>query len=164
MNELDQLYGETILDHARHPHNKGLLTEADLEAVGRNPICGDEVSLQIALDGNRIAAARFRGSGCAISQASASMLTEAVAGMSLDEVPRCIERVERLLRGEEAEPADFEDLEALRGVARFPMRVKCALLAWKVLREALSSRDRPPLLYNGLDPSHSPVRPVHDGT
>jgi nitrogen fixation NifU-like protein len=143
MNELDQLYGEMILDHARHPHNKGLLADADLEAAGRNPICGDEVSLQLALDGDRLTAARFRGSGCAISQASASMLTDAIAGMPLDEVGDCIERVERLLRGENAEAAGLDDLDALRGVARFPMRVKCALLAWKVLREALSSRDRP---------------------
>lgn len=144
MNDLNDLYQETILDHARHPHNRGELANADAEGAGHNPVCGDEVKLQIAFDGDRLAAVRFRGSGCAISQASASMLTDAVTGRSGSEVGDLIERVERVLRGEEPDSPELGDLDALRGVAQFPMRVKCATLAWKTLRQALATANGAP--------------------
>jgi nitrogen fixation NifU-like protein len=136
---LDDLYRETILDHARRPRNMGLLERATAEGEGKNPICGDEVSLQLALADGHIQEIRFLGKGCSISQASASMLTEAVAGRSLPEVEALIEEVEHLLRGEAAPESALDDIQALQGVARFPMRVKCALLAWKVLRQALAT-------------------------
>jgi nitrogen fixation protein NifU and related proteins len=106
MRDLDDLYRETILAHAQHPSNMGPLPDAGASAEGNNPICGDEVALQIAFDGDRIRAARFQGRGCAISQASASMLTEAVAERTLPEVENMIDGVERLLRGEAVEGID----------------------------------------------------------
>ena len=141
---LDELYRETILEHARHPRNFGLLPQADAEGEGKNPICGDEVAIQLALEDGRIGAVRFRGRGCSISQASASMLTEAVQGQSLTQVSVLIDGVEHLLRGETAPRDELGDLESLQGVAQFPMRVKCALLAWKVLRQALDRPDQTP--------------------
>jgi nitrogen fixation protein NifU and related proteins len=135
--ELDDLYRETVLVHARHPHNKGTLELADREAEGTNPVCGDRVGLQLVMDGNQVRDARFHGSGCALSQASASMLTDAVAGLPTSEVEALIGGVERLLRGEDTGHVDLGEIEGLRGVVRFPVRVRCALLAWKVLRQAL---------------------------
>jgi SUF system NifU family Fe-S assembly protein len=135
-NELDELYRETVLTHARHPHNKGELPEANASGEGVNPLCGDRISLYLALEDGRVNAARFRGSGCALSQASASMLTDAISGMSSDEVESTIAGVERMLRGEGVS-GDLGELEGLQGVIKFPTRVRCALLAWKVLRQAL---------------------------
>lgn len=135
--ELAELYQETILAHARRPHNTGVLPQADAESEGKNPICGDEVAIQLLMDGDRIGAVRFRGRGCALSQASASMLTDAIAGQPLEQVSRLIDDVERLVRGETPEETDLGDLQSLAGVARVPMRIRCALLAWKVLRQAL---------------------------
>jgi nitrogen fixation NifU-like protein len=136
--ELDELYRETVLVHARHPHNKGTFISADREGEGTNPVCGDRVGLQLLMDKDLIREARFHGSGCALSQASASMLTDAVTGRPTQEVESLIAEVEHLLRGEEAGDADLGELEGLRGVVRFPVRVRCALLAWKVLRQALA--------------------------
>jgi nitrogen fixation NifU-like protein len=141
--ELDELYRETVLVHARHPHNKGNLEDADREGEGTNPICGDRVGVQLALDGDRISEAQFHGSGCALSQASASMLTDAVKGKSSAETARLIDGVERMLRGEDWSDIDLGDLEGLQGVVRFPARVRCALLAWKVLRQALDDGATP---------------------
>lgn len=135
--ELDDLYRETVLVHARHPHNFGKLDNADREGQGTNPVCGDRVGVQLLLDGDQISDARFHGSGCALSQASASMLTDAIAGKSSDEAESLIDAVERMLRGESHDETDLGELEGLQGVVRFPVRVRCALLAWKVLRQAL---------------------------
>ncbi|HTE83326.1 MAG TPA: SUF system NifU family Fe-S cluster assembly protein [Dehalococcoidia bacterium] len=137
--DLDDLYRETVLVHARHPHNFGTLPSPDREGEGTNPICGDRVGLQLALDGDRIRDARFHGSGCALSQASASMMTDAISGKSSEEAASLIEGVERMLRGEDRTEVDLGDLEGLQGVVRFPVRVRCALLAWKVLRQALAT-------------------------
>jgi nitrogen fixation NifU-like protein len=139
--ELDDLYREIILDHYRHPRNRGLLTEPDVTVEGVNPICGDQLKLTLRFEGDRIAGVGFRGSGCAISQSSASLMTEAVK----DHTPAGAEDLKRRFEAmmvEGAEPADgLGDLEALRGVAKFHARVKCALLAWKVLGEALNNRN-----------------------
>src|SRR5437588_4896771 len=99
-NELDELYRETVLTHARHPHSKGELPGANASGEGLNPLCGDRGSLQLALEDGRVNAVRYRGSGCALSQASASMLTDAVSGLSSEEVERLVGGVERMLRGE----------------------------------------------------------------
>jgi nitrogen fixation NifU-like protein len=135
--ELDDLYRETVLVHARHPHNKGTYDAADREGEGTNPVCGDRVGLQLLMSGDVVREARFHGSGCALSQASASMLTDAVAGLPTPEAETLIGGVERMLRGEDPGDVDLGELEGLRGVVRFPVRVRCALLAWKVLRQAL---------------------------
>jgi nitrogen fixation protein NifU and related proteins len=158
-NELDELYRETVLTHARHPHNKGELPEANATSEGVNPLCGDRVSLQLAVDNGRVTAARFRGSGCALSQASASMLTDAVTGLPKDEVERVVEGVERMLRGEGVE-GDLGELEGLQGVIKFPTRVRCALLAWKVLRQALDLDGGGSATGSaGISPVRSPARP-----
>jgi nitrogen fixation NifU-like protein len=134
---LDDLYRELIVEHYRRPHNAAPLAHADVRAEGMNPLCGDEVRVELRFDGDRVAEAAFAGRGCAISQASASMMTDAVSGKPVPETVRLICAFERMLKqGEESDPL-LGDLEALQGVHSFPVRVKCALLPWKVLREAL---------------------------
>ncbi|MDR7483555.1 MAG: SUF system NifU family Fe-S cluster assembly protein [Armatimonadota bacterium] len=136
---LDDLYREVILDHYAHPRNRGRLDPADLTVEGTNPLCGDELVLSVRLQGERVAAARFEGRGCSISQASASMLTEAITGKSLDEVRGLIGQFKGMMRG--APPADaLGDLAALQGVRKFPVRIKCATLAWVALEQGLDER------------------------
>ncbi|MDZ7373671.1 MAG: SUF system NifU family Fe-S cluster assembly protein [candidate division KSB1 bacterium] len=138
---IESLYHEIILDHYKHPRNKGRLPDADLHREGFNPLCGDRIELYLRVVGEKILLARFDGAGCSISQASASMLTEAVKGKSLDELRDLIQAVTRMLRGEtDGSDSKLGDLEALQGVSQFPVRVKCALLPWKLLEEILQDR------------------------
>ena len=133
----DDLYREVILDHYRRPRNAGALEAPTHRAEGLNPLCGDEVTLELVVEGDAIRATAFRGRGCSISQSSASMMTERIRGTTVAETRRLMGLFEAQLT-EDAEPDPaLGDLEALHGVARFPVRVKCALLCWKVLREAL---------------------------
>ena len=149
---LDELYRELILDHYKSPRNKGPLARADASVHLHNPLCGDEITLALAVDGDVIREARFIGQGCSISQASASMLTEAVKGRSLAEARDMIDRFTRMVRGELApEEARLGDLEALAGVSKFPVRVKCALLAWEALDKDLAQLER----QGGSDPAAS---------
>ena len=142
---LDGLYQDIILDHYKSPRNKGSVDHADLHSEGFNPFCGDTITLYLALDGDQVADIAFQGSGCAISRASASMLTESVKGKSLAEAERIFDAFhEMLTRGPVDEPEhdhDYDDvlgdLEMLSGVAAFPTRVKCATLSWHTLRSAL---------------------------
>jgi nitrogen fixation protein NifU and related proteins len=138
--ELDDLYKEIILDHYRRPRNKGALPAADAEAEGVNPLCGDEVHIQLALDGERIEGVGFWGRGCSISQSSASLMTEAVKDGSAGDAERLKHEFEAMLVDGATPAAELGDLEALQGVAKFHVRVKCALLPWKVLGEALAGR------------------------
>ena len=133
----DDLYREVILDHYRRPRNAGALEAPTHRAEGLNPLCGDEVTLELVVEGDAIRATAFRGRGCSISQSSASMMTERIRGTTVAETRRLMGLFEAQLT-EDAEPDPaLGDLEALHGVAQFPVRVKCALLCWKVLREAL---------------------------
>jgi len=135
----DELYREIILEHYHHPRFKGPLPDADLTAEGMNPLCGDEVTLYLKTDDERIIEARFEGRGCSISQASASMLTEAIRGLTWQQAKALQERVKAMLTGAPHEPFDEDDdLSALEGVKKYPVRVKCALLAWTTLEEILS--------------------------
>jgi len=135
----DELYREIILEHYHHPRHKGALPDANLTAEGMNPLCGDELTLYLKTDGDRIVEARFDGRGCSISQASASMLTEAIRGLTLQEAQVLQERVKAMLTGAPHEPFNEEDdLSALEGVKNYPVRIKCALLAWTTLEEILS--------------------------
>jgi nitrogen fixation NifU-like protein len=144
MSELDDLYQEVILDHGRRPRNFRRMEGADREAEGLNPLCGDHYRLWLRLDGERIADASFEGAGCAISKASASLLTGAVRGKTVAEADRLYEAVHALVTGgpEKADPASVGKLAALSGVFQFPMRVKCASLAWHALRNALHGDGR----------------------
>ena len=135
---LDDLYRELILDHYRHPRNRGHLERKTAGAEGYNPVCGDEIAVDVELDGGRITNVGFVGRGCSISQASGSMMTDAVKGLTKDEAIRLAETFKRLMTNpEDAVPAELGDLEAFQGVAKFPVRVKCATLAWHVLEEGL---------------------------
>ena len=136
--ELDELYREIILDHYRNPRNRGSLEEPSLSGEGDNPLCGDEVKLDVAIQGGQIAAVRFLGRGCSISQASASMLTQAIMGLSLEEAEALFESFKGMMYGsDQVDPESLGDLEALQGVRKFPVRVKCATLAWNALQQAL---------------------------
>lgn len=137
---LDELYRQVILEHYRNPRHRGALEHADGHADGHNPLCGDEVTIDVALDGDRIADVGITGQGCSISQASASMMAQAVTGLSLDEVADLTHRFKVLMdieEGEEVDAAALGDLAALQGVRRFPVRIKCADLPWVTLAEAL---------------------------
>ena len=136
--EFDELYRELILDHYRSPRHHEPLAAPDIVAEGYNPLCGDEVELRLAFDDGRVRDISVHGRGCSISQASGSMLTDVVVGKPVDEALRLIELVQEMLTDVDSEPPEeLGDLEALQGVAKFPVRVKCALLAWMALKDAL---------------------------
>lgn len=139
--EFDELYRELILDHYRHPRHNQPLAEPDVVAEGYNPLCGDEVELQLKFEDGVIQDVAFRGRGCSISQASGSMLTEAVLGKSVEEAERLIELFTTMMKTPEGDvPEELGDLEAFQGVAKFPVRVKCATLAWHTLEDGLKQR------------------------
>src|ERR1700733_11820339 len=138
----DDLYREIILDHYRNPRHHHLVEPADRVIEANNPLCGDEIDLSYRLDNGTVAAIGFVGRGCSISQASASMLCEAVTGMSVEGAASLAERFRAMLTGDGAPAADGDDigdLEALRGVRAYPVRVKCATLVWNALLEGLSA-------------------------
>lgn len=139
---LDDLYREIILDHYRSPRNRGdLPVAATCSAEGANPLCGDTVTVEVALEGGRVADVRFNGSGCSISQASASMMTEHVKGKRIEEAHESVDAFQQMMMTGEPPEEDMGDIEALAGVAKFPVRVKCASLAWKTLEQALLSEE-----------------------
>lgn len=144
MSELRDLYQDVILDHNRRPRNWGALADADRRAEGHNPLCGDQLSLTLRLAVDRIGEVRFEGSGCAISKASASLMTEAIQGKTVEEAEELFARFHELLTGDpavraEAGPA-LGKLAVFEGVREFPVRVKCATLPWHTLRAALHGR------------------------
>ena len=142
MSDLGDLYQEVIIDHARRPRNFGELEGATRTAEGFNPLCGDQLTLYVKLADGRIADIAFQGAGCAISQASASLMTTALKGKSQDEALDLFERVHAMLTegpNGEAGQAELGKLAVLSGVWEFPMRVKCATLAWHTLRSALEA-------------------------
>ena len=140
--ELSALYQELILDHYRRPRNKGTLEKADASVEMKNPLCGDEIALQVAFDGDCVCDLRFSGRGCSISQASASMMTQLVKGKSTEEIEALRKKFRDVMLGDPSAAADEKigSLRALSGVARFPARVKCALLAWSALETAIKDR------------------------
>ena len=142
MADLDELYREILLDHYRSPRNRGPLAAANASAEGANPLCGDEITIELRLEADgRIADVGFTGEGCSISQASSSLMTEYVRGRASAEAASAIDAFQTLMV-EGGEAADLGDIEALAGVRKFPMRVKCASLAWKTLELALAQHER----------------------
>jgi nitrogen fixation NifU-like protein len=136
---LDELYREVILDHYKSPRNKRDLPGAELSCKRNNPLCGDEITVHVHLADGRLAGVAFEGSGCSISQASASMLTESVAGSTVEDAEALAGRFRGMMEGTvEPDEETFGDLMALRGVVKYPVRIKCAVLAWDVLQEALA--------------------------
>jgi nitrogen fixation protein NifU and related proteins len=139
--DLKDLYREVILDHNKSPRNFGRLESADSAADGHNPLCGDRLHLTVKLDGNRIADLKFEGKGCAISTASASLMTEAVKGLDRAAVASLFDQVHHLLTEHTFVPNDdLGKLAALSGVREYPARVKCASLCWHTLNAALDRR------------------------
>jgi nitrogen fixation protein NifU and related proteins len=143
MADLRELYQETILDHSKRPHNFHEIAEADASAVGHNPLCGDRVTVYLRLRDGTIADIGFVGQGCAISKASASLMTDAVKGKSRAQAHQMFEVFHKMVTGKPGEPvntAALGKLAVLSGVSEFPVRVKCASLAWHTLEAALESK------------------------
>ena len=138
MSELSDLYQEVILDHNRRPRNFHALSQASHSAEGYNPLCGDRLTLYLKVNGDTIEDVAFEGAGCAISKASASMMTDALKGRSVAEATALFDRFHRMVTTPPSEPVeDMGKLSALAGVREFPVRVKCASLAWHTLKAAL---------------------------
>jgi nitrogen fixation NifU-like protein len=138
MSDLNDLYQEVILDHNKRPRNFRTIENASHQAEGHNPLCGDRLSLYLKVDDGRISDVAFVGSGCAISKASASLMTDAVKGQPVEEVRSLFERFHRMVTTPPDQPVEpMGKLSALAGVREFPVRVKCASLAWHTLKAAL---------------------------
>jgi len=146
MSDLRGLYQEVILDHSKKPRNYRVLEGADHHAEGYNPLCGDRVTVYVKLENDRISDLSFQGSGCAISTSSASLLTETLKGKTIEEADALFKKFHRLVTGEAngnlAQDASLGKLAVFSGVAEFPVRVKCATLAWHTLRSALKGEEK----------------------
>jgi nitrogen fixation NifU-like protein len=142
-DDLRDLYQEVILDHYKKPRNYGPLQNADRVAEGNNPLCGDHLTLFVKLDDGKVGQIQFEGSGCAISKASASLMTTTVKGKTLEEVDSLFDRFHRMVTGDATLAPSLGKLAALAGVSEFPVRVKCASLAWHTLMAALKGAKDP---------------------
>jgi nitrogen fixation protein NifU and related proteins len=139
---LDDIYKEVILDHYKNPRNKRELADAQLSCSQNNPLCGDEITVFVNEKEGQIAEVAFQGTGCSISQSSASMMTEAVQGRPVDEARALADDFRGMMGGGvEPDEDEFGDLIALKGVVKYPIRIKCAVLAWDVLQEALDGAE-----------------------
>ncbi len=146
MSDLRALYQEVILDHSKNPRNFRVLEDTSAKGDGVNPLCGDKVTIYLHLNGETIEDISFQGSGCAISTASASMMTQRLKGKTLDEVGEVFDQFHGLLTaaiGEEPDGDKLDKLTVFSGVREFPMRVKCATLAWHTLQAALEHSETP---------------------
>ena len=137
---LDDIYKEVILDHYKSPRNKRELAGANHVCTRNNPLCGDEITVEADVEDGTVAEVTFQGAGCSISQSSASMMTEAVTGASVQDALALASEFRGMMAGD-VEPSEdrFGDLVALKGVVKYPIRIKCAVLAWDVLQDALQS-------------------------
>ena len=143
MSDLRDLYQEVILDHNRAPRNFGKLENANRESEGHNPLCGDRVRVSLHVEGDRIEGIAFQGSGCAISTASASLMTEALRGKTVEEAHALFRGFRGLVTRGDGDPEDLGKLAVFGGVREFPIRVKCATLAWHTFEAALQQQDQP---------------------
>jgi nitrogen fixation protein NifU and related proteins len=144
MSELNELYQETILEHNKNPRNFREIADADKTALGNNPLCGDALEVYVKMDGDTVADVAFKGSGCAISKASASMMTQAVKGKTREAADLLFNEFHKMVTGEldiETEENNLGSLRAFSGVLEFPARVKCASLSWHTLNAALQGED-----------------------
>ena len=147
---LEELYREVILDHYRNPRNKGRLEHPQASAQGVNPLCGDEITIEVSFDGDRVSEVAVDSQGCSISQSSASMMTEAIKGKSREEINELVGRFRQMMSLDAGDDPGLDperpgavlgDIEALQGVRQYPVRIKCASLAWNTLLEALDARE-----------------------
>jgi nitrogen fixation NifU-like protein len=137
MSQLDDLYRRVIMDHYKTPRNRGELDNESVTVNLNNPTCGDRISLQLQLEDGIVRNVKFTGEGCSISMSSASMMSEAVMGKPTEEALTMADKFSAMMKGEPAEFGDYEDIEALSGVNKFPARIKCATLAWNALRKGV---------------------------
>ena len=138
---LDDMYKEVILDHYKHPRNKREMPDAELRSTANNPLCGDEITVYAHVADGSVADIAFQGAGCSISQSSASMMTEAVLGKTVDQAKELTTEFRSMMAGDaEPDEAVFGDLVSLKGVVKYPIRIKCAVLSWDVLQEALDGK------------------------
>ena len=147
MAGLEDLYREIILDHYRTPRNRGELDPPALFADGHNPLCGDEIRISVAVQDGVVTDVRFSGSGCSISQSSASMMTSAIKGKPVEQVKSIVRRFKQMMTIDEEdseidESINLGDLEALQGVVKFPVRIKCATLGWNTLLDAIATEQK----------------------
>ncbi|MNO28022.1 NifU-like protein [compost metagenome] len=134
---LDDLYRRVIMDHYKNPRNRGSFADDALKIELNNPTCGDRITLQLKVEDGVVKDARYSGEGCSISMSSASMMTEAVKGQTVEHALELADRFSSLMKGEAVDFEDYEDIEALSGVNKFPARIKCATLAWNALRKGI---------------------------
>ncbi|PAF31903.1 Fe-S cluster assembly sulfur transfer protein SufU [Paenibacillus sp. 7516] len=139
--QLDDLYRRVIMDHYKNPRNRGTFDNDAVTVNLNNPTCGDRISLQLLLKDGIVQEAKYTGEGCSISMSSASMMTDAVKGKTMEQALDLADRFSSLMKGEEVDFDDYEDLEALSGVNKFPARIKCATLAWNALRKGIDEED-----------------------
>jgi nitrogen fixation protein NifU and related proteins len=146
MSELTDLYQEVILDHNRRPHNFRVIEPATAKQEGYNPLCGDRLTLYLSVDGDVIKDVAFQGSGCAISKASASLMTDALKGKTVHEARELFERFHAMITSDhETPPDDMGKLSVLAGVREFPTRIKCASLAWHTMKAAVAHEGDTPV-------------------
>lgn len=139
--QLDDLYRRVIMDHYKTPRNRGTFEDEAVTIDLNNPTCGDKIQLQMQVEEGKVKAAKFTGEGCSISMSSASMMTDAVKGKTLEEALEMAEKFSGLMKGEPVE-FEYEDIEALSGVNKFPARIKCATLAWNALRKGIEQTNK----------------------
>ncbi|PYZ92901.1 SUF system NifU family Fe-S cluster assembly protein [Salipaludibacillus keqinensis] len=143
-NQLDTLYRQVIMDHYKNPRNRGELEGDSLKINMNNPTCGDRIQLQMKVEDGKVSEAKFVGEGCSISLSSASMMTQAVKGLPVEDALKLSGIFSDMMLGKEYDEEDFDlgDIEALQGVAKFPARIKCATLAWKAMEQGLNKEDK----------------------
>ncbi|WP_123041354.1 Fe-S cluster assembly sulfur transfer protein SufU [Cohnella candidum] len=139
MSHLDDLYRRVIMDHYKTPRNRGTMDDGSVTVNLNNPTCGDRISLQLQIEDGIVKNAKFSGEGCSISMSSASMMTDAVKGKTTEEALSMAEKFSSLMKGEDVNFDEYEDIEALSGVNKFPARIKCATLAWNALRKGVEN-------------------------
>ncbi|MEK4146690.1 Fe-S cluster assembly sulfur transfer protein SufU [Robertmurraya sp. FSL W8-0741] len=142
-SNLDQLYRQVIMDHYKNPRNKGVLEDDSLTINMNNPTCGDRIQLTLKVNDDKVIDAKFEGEGCSISMSSASMMTQAIRGKSIEDALKLSKIFSDMMLGNEYdEDIDLGDIEALQGVAKFPARIKCATLAWKAMEKGLKEDEQ----------------------
>jgi nitrogen fixation protein NifU and related proteins len=142
-SNLDQLYRQVIMDHYKNPRNKGILEDGALNINMNNPTCGDRIQLTLKVEDGKIESAKFDGEGCSISLASASMMTQAVKGLPVEDALKLAKIFYDMMLGNDYDEASYDlgDIEALQGVSKFPARIKCATLAWKAMEQGVGKKE-----------------------
>ncbi|OOE14182.1 Fe-S cluster assembly sulfur transfer protein SufU [Fictibacillus arsenicus] len=142
-SNLDQLYRQVIMDHYKNPRNKGILEDGALNINMNNPTCGDRIQLTLKVEDGKIESAKFDGEGCSISLASASMMTQAVKGLPVEDALKLAKVFYDMMLGNDYDDASYDlgDIEALQGVSKFPARIKCATLAWKAMEQGVGKKE-----------------------